>query len=166
VFAGVGDPIFWGTIRPVLAALGASWPWAKCASARCSSFSLLTLFVWRKYFGLKYGYEKGREILTDLGNRIQADQSASILGLFIMGALVCRWTTINVPIVVSRITGADGRVVVTNGPGDIGSAIAGYVTAAVDPVVAKLLRKKVNPLLMIIVIFIIGIFGYWAGFLA
>ncbi|PLO66795.1 PTS mannose transporter subunit IID, partial [Klebsiella michiganensis] len=30
----------------------------------------------------------------------------------------------------------------------------------------KLLRKKVNPLLMIIVIFIIGIFGYWAGFLA
>jgi hypothetical protein len=48
---------------------------------------------------------------------------------------------------------------------DIGSAIAGYVTAAVDRSWQSY-RKKVNPLLMIIVIFIIGIFGYWAGFLA
>ena len=24
--AGVGDPIFWGTVRPVFAALGANWP--------------------------------------------------------------------------------------------------------------------------------------------
>lgn len=130
------------------------------------AFNAIRLAV--KYFGLKYGYEKGREILTDLGgNRIQKlTESASILGLFIMGALVCRWTTINVPIVVSRITGADGQVVVTTVQGILDQLLPGMLPLLLTLFVAKLLRKKVNPLLMIIVIFIIGIFGYWAGFLA
>jgi hypothetical protein len=39
-----------------------------------------------------------------VGNRIQKlTEGASILGLFVMGALVSKWTTINIPIVVSRI---------------------------------------------------------------
>lgn len=168
-FAGVGDPIFWGTIRPVLAALGASLALGGNVLGPLFfffAFNAIRLAV--KYFGLKYGYEKGREILTDLGgNRIQKlTESASILGLFIMGALVCRWTTINVPIVVSRITGADGQVVVTTVQGILDQLLPGMLPLLLTLFVAKLLRKKVNPLLMIIVIFIIGIFGYWAGFLA
>ncbi|SBL56247.1 PTS system protein [Klebsiella michiganensis] len=168
-FAGVGDPIFWGTIRPVLAALGASLALGGNVLGPLFfffAFNAIRLAV--KYFGLKYGYEKGREILTDLGgNRIQKlTESASILGLFIMGALVCRWTTINVPIVVSRITGADGQVIVTTVQGILDQLLPGMLPLLLTLFVAKLLRKKVNPLLMIIVIFIIGIFGYWAGFLA
>lgn len=168
-FAGVGDPIFWGTIRPVLAALGASL--ALNGSILGPLFFFLAFNAIRlpvKYFGLKYGYEKGREILADLGgNRIQKlTESASILGLFIMGALVCKWTTINVPIVVSRITGADGQVVVTTVQGILNQLLPGMLPLLLTLFVAKLLRKKVNALLMIMVIFVIGIFGYWAGFLA
>lgn len=168
-FAGVGDPIFWGTIRPVLAALGASL--ALNGSILGPLFFFLAFNAIRlpvKYFGLKYGYEKGREILADLGgNRIQKlTESASILGLFIMGALVCKWTTINVPIVVSRITGADGQVVVTTVQGILNQLLPGMLPLLLTLFVAKLLRKKVNALLMIMVIFVIGIFGYWTGFLA
>lgn len=52
------------------------------------------------------------EILQDLaGNRIQKlTEGASILGLFVMGALVSKWTTINIPIVVSRIKDESGKV--------------------------------------------------------
>ena len=70
------------------------------------------------------------------------------------------------PIVVSRITGADGQVVVTTVQGILDQLLPGMLPLLLTLFVAKLLRKKVNPLLMIIVIFIIGIFGYWAGFLA
>ncbi|MEA9390011.1 mannose/fructose/sorbose PTS transporter subunit IID [Acerihabitans sp. TG2] len=168
-FAGVGDPIFWGTLRPVLAALGASL--ALNGSVMGPLFFFLAFNAIRlpvKYFGLKYGYEKGREILADLGgNRIQKlTESASILGLFIMGALVCKWTTINVPIVISRITGTDGHVVTTTVQGILNELLPGMLPLLLTLLVCRLLRKKINPLLMIIVIFIIGIFGAWAGFLA
>jgi len=168
-FAGVGDPIFWGTIRPVLAALGASL--ALNGSVLGPLFFFLAFNAIRlpvKYFGLKYGYVKGREILADLGgNRIQKlTESASILGLFIMGALVCKWTNINVPIVISRITGSDGQVVTTTVQGILNQLLPGMLPLILTLLVCRLLRKKINPLLMIIVIFIIGIFGAWAGFLA
>ncbi len=168
-FAGVGDPIFWGTIRPVLAALGASL--ALNGSVLGPLFFFLAFNAIRlpvKYFGLKYGYVKGREILADLGgNRIQKlTESASILGLFIMGALVCKWTNINIPIVISRITGSDGQVVTTTVQGILNQLLPGMLPLLLTLLVCRLLRKKINPLLMIIVIFIIGIFGAWAGFLA
>ena len=35
--AGVGDPVFWFTVRPILGALGAPWPSPAISSARSSS---------------------------------------------------------------------------------------------------------------------------------
>lgn len=71
--AGVGDPIFWGTIRPVLAALGASLALGGNIAGPLLFFFLLNAIrLSTKYYGLKYGYVKGMEILQDLaGNRIQ-----------------------------------------------------------------------------------------------
>lgn len=111
--AGVGDPIFWGTVRPVLAALGASLALGGNIAGPLLFFFLLNAIrLTTKYYGLKYGYVKGMEILQDLaGNRIQKlTEGASILGLFVMGALVSKWTTINIPIVVSRIKDDNGKV--------------------------------------------------------
>lgn len=46
-FAGVGDPSFGGRFARFSRRWGLPWPWAEMCLARCSSFSLLTLFVWR-----------------------------------------------------------------------------------------------------------------------
>ncbi|MCA1076023.1 PTS system mannose/fructose/sorbose family transporter subunit IID [Clostridium bowmanii] len=66
------------------------------------------------WFGINYGYSKETEIVTDVGGNKLAKltECASILGLFVMGALVAKWTNINVPVVILRITGADGVVTV------------------------------------------------------
>lgn len=37
--AGVGDPAFWFTLRPILGALGASWPCPAASPVRCCSSS-------------------------------------------------------------------------------------------------------------------------------
>lgn len=168
-FAGVGDPIFWGTVRPVLAALGASIALTGNVLGPVLFFVLFNAIrLLLKYFGLNYGYQKGREILGDLGgNRLQKlTEGSSILGLFVMGALVCKWTTINVPIVVSRITQADGNVTITTLQNIFDQLLPGMLPLGLTLFVAHLLRKKVNALMMILVIFVFGIFGYWAGFLA
>ncbi|PGK31600.1 PTS mannose transporter subunit IID [Priestia megaterium] len=166
--AGVGDPIFWGTLRPVLAALGASLALGGNIAGPLLFFILINAIrLSTKYYGLKYGYLKGTEILKDLvGNRIQKlTEGASILGLFVMGALVSKWTTINIPVVVSRIKDDSGKVVVKTVQDVLDSILPGLLPLALTLLVAWMLRKGTNPLLIIFSIFLIGIGGYWIGFL-
>ncbi|MED4072880.1 mannose/fructose/sorbose PTS transporter subunit IID [Priestia endophytica] len=166
--AGVGDPIFWGTLRPVLAALGASLALGGNIAGPLLFFVLINVIrLSLKYYGLKYGYIKGTEILKDLvGNRIQKlTEGASILGLFVMGALVSKWTTINIPVVVSRIKDDSGKVVVKTVQDVLDSILPGLLPLALTLLVARMLRKGTNPLLIIMGIFLIGILGYWGGFL-
>lgn len=49
-----------------------------------------------RWYGIKYGYEKGTDVVEDVaGNKLQKlTESASILGLFVMGALVNKWTSV------------------------------------------------------------------------
>lgn len=167
--AGVGDPIFWGTLRPVLAALGASLALTGSIAGPLLFFLLINAIrLSTKYYGLKYGYVKGMEILKDLvGNRIQKlTEGASILGLFVMGALVSKWTSINIPIVVSRIKDEAGKINVQTVQNVLDSILPGLLPLALTLLVAWMLRKGVNPLSIILGIFVIGILGYWAGFLA
>ncbi|MED4208764.1 mannose/fructose/sorbose PTS transporter subunit IID [Priestia megaterium] len=166
--AGVGDPIFWGTLRPVLAALGASLALGGNIAGPLLFFILINAIrLSTKYYGLKYGYLKGTEILKDLvGNRIQKlTEGASILGLFVMGALVSKWTTINIPVVVSRIKDDSGKVVVKTVQDVLDSILPGLLPLALTLLVAWMLRKGTNPLLIIFGIFLIGIGDYWIGFL-
>jgi PTS system fructose-specific IID component len=166
--AGVGDPIFWGTLRPVLAALGASLALGGNLAGPLLFFLLINAIrLSTKYYGLKYGYVKGMEILKDLvGSRIlKLTEGASILGLFIMGALVSKWTHINIPIVVSRIKDDAGKVNVQTVQSVLDSILPGLLPLGLTLLVAWMLRKGANPLLIILGIFVIGILGYWAGFL-
>ncbi len=53
----------------------------------------------------EYRQRYGRECAAKL------TEGASILGLFVMGVLVTKWTSINVPLVVSQTHAADGSTV-------------------------------------------------------
>lgn len=166
--AGVGDPIFWGTLRPVLAALGASLALGGNLAGPLLFFLLINAIrLSTKYYGLKYGYVKGMEILKDLvGNRIlKLTEGASILGLFVMGALVSKWTHIDIPIVVSRIKDDAGKVNVQTIQNVLDNILPGLLPLGLTLLVAWMLRKGANPLLIILGIFVIGILGYWTGFL-
>ena len=112
--AGVGDPLVWGTLRPITAALGAS-----LALSGNILGPLLFFFIFNamrlamKWYGLQLGFRKGVNIVSDMGGNLlqKLTEGASILGLFVMGVLVTKWTTINVPLVVSQTPGADGATV-------------------------------------------------------
>jgi PTS system mannose-specific IID component len=166
--AGVGDPVFWGTIRPVFAALGASVALTGSILGPLLFFipfnvcRILTL-----WFGLKFGYEKGTSIVSEAsGTTLQKiTEGASIAGLFIMGALVCKWTNINVPLVVSTVKGANGTMVVTTVQTILDSLIPGLLPLLLTFGCMKLLKKKVNPMTIIFGMFAVGILGYMGGFL-
>ncbi|ONG15095.1 PTS mannose transporter subunit IID [Escherichia coli] len=139
--AGVGDPIFWGTVRPVFAALGAGIAMS--------------------------GSPKGIDIVKDMGGGFlqKLTEGASILGLFVMGALVNKWTHVNIPLVVSRITDQTGKEHVTTVQTILDQLMPGLVPLLLTFACMWLLRKKVNPLWIIVGFFVIGIAGYACGLL-
>lgn len=166
--AGIGDPLFWGTARPVIAALGASLALTGSMMGPVLFFVLINAIrLVTKYFGLKYGYSKGLELIKDMaGNKVRKlTEGASVIGLFVMGALVSKWTTINVVLEATRITEDDGSVTIQTVQNILDSIMPGMLALGLTLVVAKLLKKNVSPLLIIVAIFAIGIVGYGIGLL-
>ncbi|ABG13095.1 PTS mannose transporter subunit IID [Yersinia pestis] len=167
--AGVGDPIFWGTVRPVFAALGAGIAMSGSLLGPLLFFVLFNVVrLLTRYYGVAYGYKKGVNIVNDMGGGFlqKLTEGASILGLFVMGALVNKWTHVNIPVVVSRITNPAGETTVTTVQTILDQLMPGLVPLLLTFGCMWLLRRKVNALWIIMGFFAIGIFGYWIGFLA
>lgn len=167
--AGVGDPIFWGTLRPVLAALGAGLAISGSILGPLLFFIGINLCrALTRWYGFKYGYQKGTEIVSDMGSgRLQkVTQGASILGLFVMGSLVSKWTSINIPFELSRYKNAMGEEVVTTVQSVLNDLLPGLAALLLTFLCMWLLRKKVNAMYIIFALFGVGILGYWLGILA
>jgi len=167
--AGVGDPIFWGTLRPVAAALGASIALTGSILGPILFFVIFNAVrLAIRYYGVTYGYSKGTTIVADMaGGKLQKlTEGASILGLFVMGALVNRWTSINVPIVVSTIAKADGTTAITTVQTILDSLLPGLLPLLATFACMKLLKMKVNAVWIIFGIFALGILFFGLGWMA
>lgn len=108
--AGVGDPIFWGTLRPVLGAFAASLALSENFMGPIVFFVIWNVirmaFLW---YTQEFGYVQGGNIAQNLGGGLmqKLTQGASVLGMFIMGVLVPRWTSMNFPMILSRMEVAE-----------------------------------------------------------
>ena len=105
--AGVGDPVFWFTARPILAALGASFALTGSILGPIIFFVFWNIlrmaFLW---YTQEFGYNVGTAITKNLSGGLlgKITKGASILGMFVLGALVERWVSINFVKVVSSVT--------------------------------------------------------------
>ncbi|MDO4466295.1 MAG: PTS system mannose/fructose/sorbose family transporter subunit IID [Bacillota bacterium] len=116
--AGIGDPVFWFTARPILGALGASFALSGSIMGPIIFFLgwniLRYAFMW---YTQEFGYKVGGSIAQDLSGGLlqKVTEGASILGMFIIGALVNRWVSINFAPVVSSIEQSAGAYIDWNG---------------------------------------------------
>ena len=167
--AGVGDPIFWGTIRPVLAALGAGIALTGSIIGPIIFFvAFNAIRLATHWYGVRYGYEKGTELVENIGGNEMKflTEGASVLGLLVMGALVAKWTTVNMPLVISEYDNAMGDHVVTTLQTILDSLMPGIVALLMTFACMWLLKRGMNPLVIIIGLFAIGIVGYAIGLFA
>ena len=112
--AGVGDPVFWFTVRPILGALGASLALSGSIVGPLFFFVVWNLvriaFLW---YTQEFGYKVGTSIAKDMSGGLlgKVTEGASILGMFIIGALVQRWVSISFTPVVSQVTQSKGAYI-------------------------------------------------------
>lgn len=112
--AGIGDPVFWFTVRPILGALGASLASAGNILGPIIFFvgwNLIRMsFLW---YTQELGYKSGKEITKDMSGGILKDitKGASILGMFILAVLVKRWVAINFTVDLPKKTLSEGAYI-------------------------------------------------------
>lgn len=167
--AGVGDPILWGTLRPVLAALGAGIALTGSIMGPLIFFLVFNAIrLATNWYGVMYGYSKGTELVDEMGgNKMRfLTEGSSVLGLLVMGALVAKWTTVNMPLVLSSYTNSAGEQVTTTVQTILDSLMPGIVPLLMTFACMWLLRKNVNPLIIILGLFALGIVGYAIGLFA
>ena len=112
--AGVGDPVFWFTARPILGALGASLALGGSILGPILFFVLWNVIRWAfMWYTQEFGYNVGTKIAKDMSGGLlgKITQGASILGMFIIGALVQRWVSISFTPVVSSVTQSEGAYI-------------------------------------------------------
>ena len=195
--AGVGDPVFWFTMRPILGALGASLALSGNILGPILFFVLWNVirlaFMW---YTQEFGYRTGSKITEDLSGGLLQDitKGASILGMFVLAALVERWVSIKFTPVIANIKLSKGAYIewdkvemsgkgmktlfeqVQSGmafepikqqtlQGNLDSLIPGLVPLLLTFLCMWLLKKKVSPIVIIIALFIVGIVGHLIGLL-
>ena len=112
--AGIGDPVFWFTVRPILGALAASLAMAGNILGPIIFFLAWNIirmaFMW---YTQEFGYKAGSRISEDLTGTLLQDitKGASILGMFILGSLVNRWVSVKFVPVVSSVQLSDGAFI-------------------------------------------------------
>lgn len=195
--AGVGDPVFWFTVRPMLGALGASLALSGNILGPILFFLFWNIirgsFMW---FTQEFGYRTGSKITDNLGGGLlqKITKGASILGMFVLAALVQRWVSIKFQPIVSTVkldngafidwnslpAGAEGihqaliqmqsglalnQEKVTTLQNNLDQLIPGLVPLLLTFLCMWLLRKKVSPILIILGLFLVGIIGHVVGLL-
>ena len=174
--AGIGDPVFWFTVRPIVGAIAASLATGGSIIAPLFFFivwnAIRIAFLW---YTQEFGYKSGSAITKDLGGGLlqTVTKGASILGMFVLGVLIQRWVTINFNgpnAVVSKIPlqkGAylefpKGSVSGTQLQDNLNQLIPGLAGLLITFLCMWLLKKKVSPIVIIFGLFVVGILGRWA----
>ncbi len=155
--AGVGDPVFWFTLRPILGALGASFALSGSLIGPLLFFVLWNVirmvFEWKTQ---EMGYKAGNEITKDLSGGLlgRITLMASILGMFIIGALVQRWVSINFAIDVSKVAQQPGSYIdwatLPAGAEGIQQALKQFADigpTALDPIKVTTLQENLDSLI-------------------
>ena len=193
--AGIGDPVFWFTVRPILGALGASLAINGNILGPIIFFVAWNLirmaFTW---YTQEFGYKVGSSITDDLSGGLLQDitRGASILGMFILGALVNRWVSVSFAPTVSSVKLSEGAYIdwsklpegvngikeallqqasglsltdvkVTTLQNNLDSLIPGLAGLLVTLLCMWLLKKKVSQIVIIIGLFIVGIVFHVIG---
>ena len=167
--AGIGDPVFWFTLRPILGAMCASIAMDGNMLGPIMFFLLWNIlrfgFMW---YTQEFGYKVGSQITENLSGNLLTNitRGASILGMFVLGALVQRWVSIKFAPVVSSIQLSKGAYIewdqLPAGGEGIKNAIQQFSSGmALEPVKVTTLQNNLDALIPGLVPLLLTLLCMW-----
>ena len=150
--AGIGDPVFWFSLRPILGAV--------CGALAIAGMSIgpfLFFLLWNVirfaflYFAQEYAYIKGAEAVAMVSGGLlgKISETASYVIMFVFGVLACRYINVQVSSLKVQIA--------------LDAVLPGVLSLIMLLACCFLLKKKMSPVLLIMLIFAFGMVGCLIG---
>lgn len=162
--AGIGDSLFWGTLRVIAAGIGCQ------LGSQGSIFGpILFLIAFNvphllvRYYGMMKGYEFGKKFINQISESNLMDKitlSAGIIGLTVIGAMTVSMVELSTPLQVT--IGSMQPIVIQD---LLNSILPGALPLAATWLVAFLLKKQVKIIPLMFGVLLIGIVGTLIGVL-
>lgn len=153
--AGIGDAIYWFTIMPIIGGVAASF------ASKGNLFGpiiymlvYLVIFIMRIPFA-HMGYNLGTKAIDIIQENSEIiSRVATIMGLTVIGALISSYVTLTLDIKISSV--------------DLQKDFLDKIFPNILPLAFTfllyfLLKKKVSPIILILVTFVLSIFGSFIG---
>lgn len=153
--AGIGDAFFWGTLRILATGIGTSLALKGNILGPILFFLVFNIpHYLMRYYGSFLGYGLGSNVITQVQSSGVMDtvtKYASIIGMMVVGAMSKEMVSINF---ITKIgLGKDSTTVQSL----LDGIFPGLATLGLFGIMYWMLKKKMNPLLIMLIILIVSI---------
>lgn len=157
---GIGDAIFWFTLLPISAGIGANLSLQGSILGPIIFFILFNVVHLGLRFGLMHwSYKVGVEGIAKLTkNAKEFTRAATVLGMIVVGALIASY--VSVTLVTPEYLSMSGTIDLQK---ILDSIMPCLLPLAVTFGMYGLVKKNVSPLINILVLVVIGIVGAFIG---
>lgn len=161
--SGVGDAFYWARCEFWQRVSARRWRYRALFLARfCSCFVFNVPHYIIRYLLTFVGYRFGSDMISKVQESGIMDtivKMASIMGAMVIGAMTMEMVTVDIPLMVGAGDGAQTLAELLNG------IFPGFVTMGLFGIVYLMLKKKMNPLVIMLVILLVSIAGAFFGVL-
>lgn len=160
---GIGDAIFWFTLLPISAGIGANLSLQGSILGPIIFFVLFNIVHLGLRFGLMHwSYKVGVDGIAKLTkNAKEFTRAATVLGMIVVGALIASY--VNVNIVTPEYLSMQGTIDLQS---ILDSIMPCLLPLAVTFGMYGLVKKNVSPMVNILILVLIGIVGAFLGIFA
>ena len=159
--AGIGDAIFWFTILPIVAGISCSFASQGSVLGPIIFFTTYVVIWVLRIVWTRLGYTLGTksiDMITENSDMIA--NSATILGITVIGALIANYVTVTL-LPVIRV---DGGIEVSVQTDFFDRIFPNFIPMCITLFLFCLLKKKqANPVVLILAIIVLSILGAWVG---
>ncbi len=151
-FAGVGDSLFWGTIHPIILAIAANLAIGGSFMGVVIAFLIGVLAVVGTYYPFFWGYKGGIGIVEQIRSSQVLEKvvlGAKVVAMTVSGVMVASLISLSTPVVLFK-TEAEGSGVALQGILD--AIFPKLLPLGLLFLVYYLLKKKVSPILVMLIL--------------
>lgn len=159
---GIGDALFWLTLLPICAGIGASLALQGSLLGPIIFLLMFNIVHFALRFGLAhYGYRAGTEAILLLKTHTKnISHVAAIVGMTVIGALVASYVNLSTPLV---ITAGEAKVALQTDVLD--KLMPNIMPLGFTLLVYWLMKKGFSPVKLIGITVVLGVLGKLVGFL-
>ena len=166
--AGIGDSLYHGTLRPLIAGLAVSMIAASNYTSPAGSILFLLVMAGVgqaiRYFGIMKGYEKGFELVDKIQNSgllQRITKYAGIVACIVIGGWVSSFVWVSTPL---SFTSGETTIALQSVLDGLMPNLLPLITTLICYWLLK--KKKISPVWLIIGVMVVGIILYALGIVA